>query len=82
MVPITDPKRLLEAEATAPASALQPGGKIKLNFSRISKNSVEKMARQSLYVHRARTPEGFEMPDPVEKIGTWPMPRTRGPVTT
>lgn len=67
-MPITNPLRLLEAAAEEPA-APAPTGKIKLNFGRISKKTVESMAQQSLYIHRSRTPEGTEMADPVEKVG-------------
>ena len=67
-MPITNPLRLLEAAAEEPA-APAPTGKIKLNFGRISKKTVENMAQQSLYINCARTPEGSEMPDPVEKVG-------------
>jgi hypothetical protein len=74
---ITDPKRLLEAEAEGPAAPANTG-KIKLNFGRISKNTVETMARQSLYINRSRTPEGSPMPDPVEKVGKRPGRRIPG----
>ncbi|MEZ0259398.1 MAG: hypothetical protein ACAH80_00210 [Alphaproteobacteria bacterium] len=76
MPTITDPKRLLEAEAETAATPAN-NGKIKLNFARISKNTVETMARQSLYIHRSRTPDGSPMPDPVEKVGKMKPGRPR-----